>query len=191
MPRKDIERFYALKIDFAALGLAPWSRCDVRYFCTPADAECFASTGVDGVHYCLLPGEETVYVVRPACGEEGRYVLPAAENFREFLSFLLYCGNEAAIEQIACMDEPAFRSCLTENAPCREALAVVAETFGLTPRDPFAKVKALQAAFDPEKLHFSDEYYETLGLENPRGGSPEEYHPAFETQVWFKTEKEE
>jgi hypothetical protein len=45
------------------------------------------------------------------------------------------------------------------------ALAVVAETFGLTPVDPFRKVKALQEAFDPTKLHFSDEYYDVLGIE--------------------------
>ncbi|MFR3921564.1 MAG: hypothetical protein ACLTYN_05850 [Dysosmobacter welbionis] len=28
-------------------------------------------------------------------------------------------------------------------------------------------MKALQAAFDPSVLEFSDEYYDTLGLENP------------------------
>ena len=48
----------------------------------------------------------------------------------------------------------------------------MAETFGIQPRDPFQRVKALQAAFDPSKLEFSDEYYDTLGLDNPR--HPEE-----------------
>ena len=32
-------------------------------------------------------------------------------------------------------------------------------------RDSFRKVKVLQAAFDPTKLHFSDEYYDVLGIE--------------------------
>ena len=53
-----------------------------------------------------------------------------------------------------------------------EALALLAETFGVQPKDPFDRVKALQAAFDPSVLEFSDEYYDTLGLENPR--HPEE-----------------
>ena len=41
-----------------------------------------------------------------------------------------------------------------------------AEAFGLEPRDPFRKVKALQGAFDPAGLTFSREYYDTLGLEH-------------------------
>ena len=40
--------------------------------------------------------------------------------------------------------------------------------FGLEPADPFEPVKAMQAAFDPSALVFSDEYYDVLGLENPR-----------------------
>ena len=56
--------------------------------------------------------------------------------------------------------------------PKEEALALLAETFGVQPKDPFDRVKALQAAFDPSVLEFSDEYYDTLGLENPR--HPEE-----------------
>ena len=64
--REDLKRFYALDIEFGKLGLHPGRCADMRYFCTPEDAECFGSPGVDGVHYCLLPGEETVYVVRPS-----------------------------------------------------------------------------------------------------------------------------
>ena len=49
----------------------------------------------------------------------------------------------------------------------REDAQQVAETFGIQPRDPFQRVKALQAIFDPSVLVFSDEYYDTLGLEHP------------------------
>ena len=77
------------------------------------------------------------------------------------------------------MDEARFRKLLADNAAntwpgCEEdfkrrdvSLAAVAETFGIQPRDPFQRVKALQAIFDPSVLVFSDEYYDTLGLEHP------------------------
>lgn len=174
--REDLTRFYALKIDFGGLGLTPWGPYDVRYFCTPADAECFASVGVDGVHYCLLPGEETVYAVRPECFEEGRYVLPVAADVREFLSFLLFCGSEAAIEQIAGWDGAGFRAFLSAEEDRitpeqQRSLGAIAGAFGLAPKDPFEKIKALQAAFDPAGVRFSDEYYDVLGLEKPQGGS--------------------
>lgn len=48
------------------------------------------------------------------------------------------------------------------------AALAIAEAFHLGPQDPFAKVKALQAAFAPAVLRFSGEYYDVLGLENPR-----------------------
>ncbi len=59
---------------------------------------------------------------------------------------------------------------------------------GPLPQDPFDRVKALQAAFDPSALEFSDEYYDTLGLENPR--HPEEENIIYgsdvaATQVFF------
>lgn len=170
--REDLKRFYALDIDFGKLGLYPQSHADARYFCTPEDAECFGGPGVDGVHYCLLPGEETVYVVRPSCGEEGQYVLPVAEDFREFLSFLLYCGAEAALEQMPLWDtEEAFQAYLREqeqDAETQAVLDVTASAFGVEPEDPYEKVKALQASFDPSRLRFSGEYYDVLGLEDPR-----------------------
>lgn len=174
--REDVKRFYALDIDFGKLGLYPWDRTDVRYFCTPEGAECFARTGVDGIHYCLLPGEEAVYVVRPMCCEEGQYVLPVAEDFREFLSFLLYCKNEAALEQMSLWDtEERFRAYLAEqerDAGTQAVLDAIASAFELRPQNPYGKVKALQASFDPSSPRFSNEYYDALGLESP--SRPEE-----------------
>lgn len=182
--REDLERFRALDVDFEKLGLYPWDRTDVRYFCTPEGAECFARTGVDGIHYCLLPGEEAVYVVRPMCCEEGQYVLPVAGDFREFLSFLLYCGAEAALEQMPLWDtEERFQVYLAEQERDAEAQAVldaIASAFELRPQNPYEKVKALQLTFDPAILAFSDEYYDVLGLENPRHRGEEQavFHPS-------------
>ena len=80
--------------------------------------------------------------------------------------------------QIFMMDEARFQKLLRDNAAntwpgCAAdfqrrdtSLAAVAETFGLRPQDPFQRVRALQASFDPSVLEFSDEYYDTLGLEH-------------------------
>ena len=178
MTRDDWKRFCALNIDFSAIGLERGGQfCD--YFCTPVDAEPVGSIGCDGVHFVLLPGDERVFCVDPAMGEEGKYVLPVAENFREFLSFVLFCRDANPLSQIWWMDEAKFRQMLREDAEqtwpgCEEyfarkaaALETVAKTFALAPADPFEKVRALQAAFDPSVLHFSDEYYDVLGLERP------------------------
>ena len=93
--REDLRRFYALGIDHSVLGLEPWPEQCAGYFCTPVEAEIFGGPGVDGVHYILLPEDERVFCVNPGMGEPGTYILPVAENFREFLAFLLCCRDES------------------------------------------------------------------------------------------------
>lgn len=177
MTRDDLKTFRALAIDFDSIGLLQGGAEDFAYFCTPVDAEYVGRIGVDGVHFVLLPEDEKVYCVDPAMGEEGKYVLPVGESFQEFLSFLLYCKDANPLSQIWWMDEKRFRDMLAEDAaaswPGSEtyfeakdaALSKIAETFGIAPAEPFEKVKALQAAFNPGVLEFSDEYYDTLGIE--------------------------
>lgn len=176
--REDLKRFYDLKIDFESLGLIP-SQEPVCYFCTPADAEIFATLGVDGIHFVLLPGDERVYCVDPSMGEIGTYVLPVAENFRQFLSFVVYCQDANPLSQIYWLSEERFRQLLKEAGEaqwpgCEEffaraarAVETVVESFGLEPVDPYGPVKAMQAAFDPAVLHFSPEYYDVLDLDMP------------------------
>ena len=177
MTRDDLRIFHALDIDFSSIGLE-WGGEFVPCFCTPVDAEEVGSIGCDGVHFILLPGDEAVYCVDPAMGEEGTYVLPVASDFREFLSFILSCHDANPLSQIYFLTEEKFRTFAKDEAEARAegelddlfeakdaALAVIAETFGITPAEPFDKVKSLQAAFNPNTLHFSDEYYDTLGIE--------------------------
>ena len=198
--RKDIQTFLSLPLDFSLLELEPETGADpVRYFCTPENAE-FIGWGSSGTHFVLLPGDETVYCVEPELAGEGTFVLPVGADFREFLSHLLYCKGTSPLAQIFLLDEARFRKLLRDNGAntwpgCAEdlrrldvSLALLAETFGLQPQDPFDRVKALQAAFDPSVLEFSDEYYDTLGLENPR--HPEEENIIYgsdvaATQVFF------
>lgn len=174
MTREDLSRFSALKIDFDSIGLMEPGAQQEPYFCTPAGAEYVGRIGCDGVHFILLPGDERVFCVDPAMGEPGTYVLPVAADFRAFLSYVLWCRDANPISQIWWMEEEQFRRFLREEAEAgrewtpegkERALDAIAQTFGLEPRDPYPEVKALQEAFDPSSLCFSDEYYDVLGLE--------------------------
>ena len=175
MTRDDIKAFWALKIDHSTIGLER-AGAEYAYFCTPVGAEVFACLGCDGVHFALLPGDEKIYCVDPAMGEPGTYVLPVAEDFRQFLSYVLYCGDANPIAQIVWLTKSRFRALLAEGEedwPGKEdflvqkqaALKAVAAAFQLEPADPWGPVKALQRAFDPSALTFSPEYYDVLGLE--------------------------
>lgn len=182
MTRDDLRRFRTLAIDFDSIGLLQGNEEDFAYFCTPVDAEYVGRIGCDGVHFVLLPGDERVFCVDPAMGEEGTFVLPVGSDFREFLAFVLSCGDANPLSQIGWMTWERFQEFAAEDAAARQsgeqselfaatdaALAAIAKEFGLTPIEPFERVKAMQAAFDPSVLNFSDEYYDVLGLERPEG----------------------
>lgn len=174
-----LKRFQALHIDFSAIGLHQAE--NAAYFCTPVGAEYIGWIGCDGVHFVLLPGDERVFCVDPMIMEVGRYVLPVAESFQEFLSFVLFCRDANPLTWLSWIEEARFRQALAEDAEetwdgCEAffakknaALETIARAFGLEPEDPYEKVKALQRAFDPSGLTFSDEYYDVLGLERETG----------------------
>ena len=178
MTRDDLKRFRALDIDFDSIGLLQDGADDFAYFCTPTDAEYVGRIGCDGVHFILLPGDERVFCVDPAMGEEGKFVLPVGSDFREFLSFVLCCQDANPLSQIWWLTQERFQAFSLEDAAARQeaanadlfakkdaALAEIAKEFDLTPVEPFEKVKAMQAGFDPSGLNFSDEYYDVLGIE--------------------------
>lgn len=177
MTRDDLKTFHELDIDFSSIDL-DWGGEFVPAFCTPLGAEEVGSIGCDGIQFVLLPGDEKVYCVDPAMGDVGTFVLPVAGDFREFLSFVLYCHDADPLSQIYFLSEERFQQFAVDEAGAREsgdleelfsakdaALAKIAETFGIVPVEPYARVKALQAAFDPGVLQFSDEYYDTLSVE--------------------------
>lgn len=179
MTRDDLKRFRALNIDFESIGLLQDGAEDFAYFCTPVGAEYVGRIGCDGVHFILLPGDERVFCVDPS-GEPGSFVLPVAADFREFLAFILSCGDAAVLAQLWWLPRERFGEFAAEDAAARAAgemaeffaakdaaVAAIAGEFGLTPAEPYDRVKALQAAFDPSVLKFSDEYYDLLDLERP------------------------
>lgn len=180
MTRDDLKQFRALDINFDSIGLLQAGADDFAYFCTPVDAEFVGRAGCDGVHFILLPGDERVFCVDPSMGERGTYVLPVASDFREFLSFVLYCQDASPLSQIFWMDRKQYDELAAEDAAAREseyqakffeekdkALAAIVKEFGLAPVDPFKKVKAMQKKFDPAVLNFSEEYYDAVGYERP------------------------
>ena len=199
MTRDDLKRFRALDIHFSAIGL--FQEENRPYFCTPVGAEYVGWIGCDGVHFVLLPGDERVFCVDPAMGEEGTYVLPVASDFREFLAFLLSCQDANPLSQICWLTREEFDQLAAEDAAGRAeeyqakffaqkdaALNAIQKEFNLTPIDPFAKVKLLQREFNPSVLNWSDEYYDTLGLENPRRPDEEIIYQAqtAATEVTFR-----
>ena len=178
MTRDDLKIFQSLEVDHSAIGLEP-AGAESACFCTPVGAEVFAGLGCDGVHFVLLPGDERVFCVEPSLGEPGTYVLPVGEDFRAFLSYVLWCRDANPLSQLAFFPEETFRNLLSEEAGRswegmedlrrrkEAALARVAEAFALEPADPWERVRTLQGAFDPACLCFSEEYYDVLGLEGP------------------------
>ena len=116
MTREDLARFAALPIDFGAIGLLEPGVPQEPYFCDPVDGEPVGRLGCDGVHFILLPGDERLFCVDPAMGEPGHYVLPVAEDFRQFLSFVLFCGDANPISQIWWTEEEQFRDFLKEES---------------------------------------------------------------------------
>lgn len=182
MTRDDFKRFCRLEIDFESIGLMEPGMDQQPYFCTPVGAEYVGRIGCDGAHFMLLPGDERVFCVEPSMGDPGTYVLPVAADFREFLSFVLFCRDAAPLTQIFWLEETRFQALLKEEAGARwescepffarkqEALETIAAAFGLAPADPYPGIKALQAAFDAGVLSFSDEYYDVLGLDRPGCG---------------------
>lgn len=187
--REDLKRFQALDMDFSSIGLEQSE--NVPYFCTPVGAEYVGWIGCDGVHFILLPEDERVFCVEPSMGEEGTYVLPVAADFREFLSFVLFCKDANPLSQIFWLSKERFREFQAEDGEARwdgceeffarktAALDAIVKAFSLEPKDPYEKVKALQAAFDPSCLTFSDAYYDVLGLENPHHTGREEKKPPY------------
>lgn len=175
MTRDDLKRFCTLDIDFETIGLIEPGVDQGAYFCDPVGAEHVGCLGVDGIHFVLLPGDERVFCVDPAMGGIGTYVLPVGKDFRQFLSFVLYCEDANPVSQIWWLSEERFRRLLDTQTTwpgCEAffqrrdaALAAVAEAFDLEPQEPYSAVKELQSAFDPSVLNFSDEYYDVLGLE--------------------------
>lgn len=113
-----------------------------------------------------------VFMVNPMPSDD-RYVFPVASSFEDFLRLILTCKTANSLDQIVWMDRRQYENLQLEtirNLP-KESYDIpntLEKEFHLSPiSDPFRYIKKLVQKFDDSVLRFSDEYYDTLGLDNP------------------------
>lgn len=173
------ERYKNLKIDGSWIGLEAGSL--TPYFCTPIGAEIIGWD--NGIHYCFIKGfGDMVFCVNPeTCCDYNVY--PIARNFCDFLGLILSTGNTNTLQQIILWDKKRFEDFV--NSPEEQEYRVRPEVKGVlhtirkgldvAPIDtPFEYIKDLQSNFPYEQIPFTNEYYDTLGIERPDGTEPEE-----------------
>lgn len=148
------------------------------YFCTPVNATIIGWENC--IHYCFIEGYgKMVFAVNPeSCVE--KYVYPLAVNFEDFLRLILVTGSTTAIEQIVGWDAKQFGEFVQSDDNKyvfgqAEVLENIQKKLRLEPMsNPFEYVKSIQKEFDDSKIIYSDEYYDTLGIdrfdgtENPK-----------------------
>ncbi len=166
------EKFCQLGIDGRWIGLEKSDMC-VDYFCTPRNATVIGWE--NSIHYCFIRGyRDMVFAVNPETCVD-KYVYPLAMNFKDFLRLILACGSTTAVEQIIGWSKEQFEAFLIsgDNAMLTEQKIVldkIRAELKLTPMEnPYEYVKAVQEQHDDSKIKFSNDYYDTLGLERPDG----------------------
>ena len=187
------EKYKNLKIDGSWIGLEAGAQ--TPYFCTPIGAEIIGWD--NGIHYCFIKGfGDIVFCVNPeTCCDYNVY--PIARNFCDFLGLILATGNTNILQQIIWWDKKRFEDFV--NSPEEQewrvrpevegALSTIRKGTGIAPIDtPFEYIKDLQSNFPYEQIPFTNEYYDTLGIERPDGTEPEESGFEFRI-VEFKVDK--
>lgn len=166
------EKYCQLNIDTHWIGLEK-SDLGMEYFCTPQNATVIGWENC--IHYCFIKGyRDMVFAVNPETCVD-KYVYPLAMNFKDFLRLILACGSTTAVEQIIGWSKEQFEAFLMsdDNKMFPEQQAVLEElknALKLQPMEqPYEYVKAVQAQWDESKIKFTNEYYDTLGLERPDG----------------------
>ena len=177
------EKYCQLEIDGRWIGLEKNEMC-VEYFCTPINATVIGWE--NSIHYCFIKGyRDMVFAVNPeSCVD--KYVYPLAMNFKDFLRLILACGSTTAVEQIIGWSKEQFEKFLHSDdnkifPEQAEVLKIIKEELKLVPmEEPYEYVKTVQAQYCDNKIKYSSEYYDTLGLERPDGTESEVQMLAFE-----------
>ena len=166
---KALKHYLNSDLDLSILGLSRGSE-EGGYFCTPLGARVIGWAGVDGIHYCTIEGQgETIFAVSPM--NFGDYIHPIAESFDVLLRMLLSCHSMDAMEQCYAWVEDQFTAFLLDypaTTEMQEKQNQIREIFQLEPmEDVFGYIKHLQDNYDLSTIQYSEEYYDTLGLEYP------------------------
>ena len=176
---KALKQYLKSDLDLSVLGLHRGSE-EGGYFCTPLGARVIGWAGVDGIHYCTIEGQgETIFAISPM--NFGDYIHPIAESFEVLLRMLLTCHSMDAMEQCYAWAEDQYTAFLIDypaTTEIQEKQNQIREIFKLDPmEDVFGYIKQLQDNYDLSGIRFSEEYYDTLGIEPP----------AFEEESWKVT----
>ncbi len=188
------EKYKSLNIDGSYIGLEQGDETG-DYFCTPVGAKVIGWD--NGIHYCFIDGfGEVVFCVNPeTCCDY--LVYPIAKNFYDFLSLILSTKNVNTMQQIIWWDKPEYEQFMrdpntvewAEQSKTVSILNKIKTELGVQPMEhPFEYIKEVQKDFPYEKIEFTNEYYDTLGLERPDGTEPEDQGFDFQP-VEFHLEK--
>lgn len=187
------EKYCQLDIDGSWIGLEKSDMC-VEYFCTPKNTTVIGWE--NSIQYCFIRGyRDMVFAVNPETCVD-KYVYPLAMNFKDFLRLILACGSTTAVEQIIGWSKEQFEEFLIsdDNAVLLEQVTVLEKIkaeLKLAPMEnPYEYVKAVQEQHDDSKIRFSNDYYDTLGLERP-DGSENDIGPVEFAEVAFTFVKRE
>lgn len=188
------EKFSQLNIDGKLIGLEKRNMCE-EYFCTPKNAMIVGWE--NSIHYCFIRGyRDMVFAVNPeTCVNQ--YVYPLAMNFKDFLCLILACGSTTAVEQIIGWSKEQFEAFLVSNDNAvlpeqKNILDRIKAEVKLTPMEnPYEYVKAVQEQYDDSKIKFTNDYYDTLGLERPDGSENDVQYVEFATVAFSFSKKEE
>ena len=143
------QRYARLPIRFSELGLERGSEKS-SYFCTPKGARVIGWAGVDGIHFCFVPGYgETVFAVNPMAAEHVQIV---SRSFEDFLGLVLACGGSAAVEQARHWTREQFETFVAadrgENPARRDALQAVADLGVMPMEDPYGYLATVRQEMD-------------------------------------------
>lgn len=151
------QRYSRLPIPFSALGLERGSEKS-SYFCTPRGARVIGWAGVDGIHFCFVPGYgEAVFAVNPMAAED--HVQIVARSFADFLSLVLACGGSAAIEQARDWTREKFDAFVEKDPayrPRQDALDAIAGLGVTAMADPYGYLEALRGQTDVSTLQVKE-----------------------------------
>lgn len=188
------EKYKNLKIDGSWIGLEPGE--ETPWFCTPIGAKIIGWD--NGIHYCFIKGfGDMVFCVNPeTCCDY--HVYPIARNFSDFLGLILATGNTNILQQVILWNKKRFDDFVSSpeeqewkiRPEVQGALDAIRKEIDVAPIDtPFEYIKDLQSNFPYERISFTNEYYDTLGIERPDGTEPEENGFEFRTAE-FKVYKD-
>ena len=132
----------------------------------------------------------------------GHLVYPIARSFADFLSLLLAVGHTNSLQQVIGWKREEFERFLRQqeevdyisSPQVQQVLKTITEEIGVVPQpDPFGYIKRLQEEFPYEKIVFSNDYYDILGLERPDGTTSEWVENGThegKIEICFRTDKE-